>query len=73
MGLKFQTLLKYNSEARLLYTELLQIPLLPAEDIEDGFRELKQKAENLGLSRGFKDMFTYFLNYWLNVVRTINT
>lgn len=61
-------MLKDKADARLLYTELLQIPLLPAENIEDGFREIKGKAGALGLSHGFRDLFKYFENYWLNVV-----
>lgn len=68
MGLKFHKTLKFNQDALLLYTELQQIPLLPAKHIEGGFRAIKQKAELLGLKYAFGDMFTYFENYWLNVV-----
>lgn len=50
MGLKFHRLLKNSFDARLLYTELLQIPLLPVENIEDGFCAIKGRAQTLGKS-----------------------
>lgn len=68
MGIHFHRLLKNDQNALLIYKALQQIPLLPAENIVDGYYSIKNKAETDGLSRGFKQMFTYFESYWLTVV-----
>lgn len=45
---------------------MLNIPLLPADSIVDGYRIIKRTARKLKLNNEFKALFQYFEDYWLN-------
>lgn len=61
-------LLKTDKNAYEIYRQLLSIPLLPSEYIEDGYHAVKHKARFDGLFEKFKALFEYYEEQWLKVV-----
>lgn len=63
-------LLKNSPNARKLKSMLLNIPLLPAEMIEEGFDCSKKFAELKKLNQSFARLFSYFETQWMTKVST---
>lgn len=62
------SLLKENRVARIIRKKLMSIPLLPANQIENGSKWIQKFARKKGLSDRFSKLFKYFGSYWLNQV-----
>lgn len=54
--------------ARRIYRKMLRLPLLPAENILEGYESIKADARSNRLSVAFRQIFKYFEEYWLNLV-----
>lgn len=59
---------KENPFAQTIYRMLLNLPLLPPESIEAGYKSIVEMAQNKNLLEGFKHIFLYFQNFWLRIV-----
>lgn len=54
--------------AKMIRKMLMCIPLLPTDDIDEGYRGIKKFAKKHRLSKRFAPLFNYFERYWLNQV-----
>lgn len=63
--------LKHNKTARTVKNMLTNLPLLPSEDVIDGYQIVKRFAERKRMSQRFAGVFRYFEGYWVQQVRTI--
>lgn len=63
--------LKTNRNARKLKKMLGNIPLLPENQIVEGYSSIKDIAHKKKLSKSFGDLFSYFERYWLKQVRLV--
>lgn len=61
-------LVKDNPSAISIHRQMLSIPLLPAESIEEGYQIVKQNASDLNLEDGFEIFFEYYESFWLKLV-----
>lgn len=61
-------LLAENDDAMEIYRQLLSLPLLPAEMIEEGYISIKKLAREKRLFKEFRDFFTYFEGFWMQLV-----
>lgn len=61
-------LLAENDDAMEIYRQLLSLPLLPAEMIEEGYVSIKRLAREKRLFKEFRDFFTYFEGFWMQLV-----
>lgn len=59
-------LLKENDNAKAIKKQLAALPLLPANQIEEGFTVIKKLATKKKLSKRFERLFSYVGRYWLN-------
>lgn len=57
-----------NPNARMLLSELMSLPLLPAHQFEQGYGQIIQLAGELGLSKNFKKLFKYYESFWIKQV-----
>lgn len=69
LQLGYHDLITTNSQAKFIQKAMMSIPLLPANDIENGYLYIKEKADENKLSSEFQKMFDYFDSYWLVEVR----
>lgn len=69
LRLNLYEIIKKEPEGKILYKMMLNLPLLPPEEIAKGFNIIKRKAQNVKLSREFRPVFAYFENFWLELVR----
>lgn len=60
--------LQKNVNARTLKTMLVNIPLLPANRIHEGYASIEKFARQKKLDGRFAAVFSYFKNYWLKQV-----
>lgn len=65
LKLGLHSLLKSNDDAKIIKKELMSIPLLPIESIEEGYLLVRNKARQCGLFEKFENLFSYYENYWL--------
>lgn len=63
LGLK--RFIKRNERAKAIRKALMSIPLLPAENIDEGFDSIVKYAKKWRLYSRFSRLFGYFRNYWL--------
>lgn len=68
MSHNLRGLIKENDKAIFIHRQMLSIPLLPSESIEDGYNIVKQNAVDYNLQKGFEPIFEYFEKYWLKLV-----
>lgn len=66
--LGMNSLLKKNANARKIKRMIANIPLLPAEQIHDGYENIKKFAAQKRLYKRFAKLFAYFQRYWLKQV-----
>lgn len=66
--LGLQKLIKGNEIAKSTYKKMLNLPLLPPEDIPKAFEAIKKGAKKQKLGKQFTEFFKYFENYWMKVV-----
>lgn len=66
--LGMSSFLKENRVARIIQKKLMSLPLLPANQIENGYKTIQKFARKRGLSGRFSKLFKYFGSYWLNQV-----
>lgn len=64
-GRKFFVELKSNAEAYKIYRKILDLPLLPAKNIAEGFSIIHKEITEKRLDGFFKHIFAYFKSYWL--------
>lgn len=62
-------LLRKNSEAKRIQKALMSLPLLPADQIVNGYQCIKKLARREKLFHHFSSLFKYFERYWLVQVR----
>lgn len=58
-------LLKENKNATKLKRMLMNLPLLPAQMFERGYKFIKSQANSWKLSNSFKKFFKYFEAQWI--------
>lgn len=66
--LGIRPLLSRSSEAKKYYRQIMDLPLLPASDIENGFSYIERSIKKNGLYADFQELLKYFRNYWLKQV-----
>lgn len=54
-----------NKKGKIIRKMLMNIPLLSADHIEDGYRAVIDFAKKKRLFKRFAPLFKYFENYWL--------
>lgn len=62
-------LIKSNADAKAIQSSLMNLPLLPANRIIEGYNSAKEFAKKKKLLKKFQALFTYFEGYWLQLVR----
>lgn len=60
--------LKRKSNARVVKRMLSNIPLLPSDQIAEGFKSIMSFAKEKKLMEDFDALFSYFQSYWLKQV-----
>lgn len=55
----------YNSEAKFFKNKLMNLPLLPPNEIVQAFNLIKRNIQESQLAETFKNLLVYFENYWL--------
>lgn len=63
-------LFRKNRTATIIKDMLTNLPLLPENQILEGYRCIKCFARKKQLSESFKSIFAYFERYWLHQVKT---
>lgn len=71
-GRNFFVNLKKNQDAYDLYKKLLDLPLLPAMDIPEGFTIIRNQIAEKNLDVWFKDIYAYFKSYWIPKVNFLS-
>lgn len=66
--LGMRKLIRNNFNARTIQKQILNLPLLPHDCIEEGYNIIKNFAKELKLSKKFQNFFKYFQDYWLKKV-----
>lgn len=64
-GRSFFADLRKIPDAHKIYRKLLDLPLLPADRIREGFLIIQSEIEEKGLEKWFKHMYAYFNSYWI--------
>lgn len=62
-------LLRKDPEAKRIQKALMSLPLLPADQIINGYKCIKTFARREKLFQRFSSLFKYFEGYWLKQVR----
>lgn len=65
LRLGMDSLFKKSSTARLIYHQLMSLPLLPPDEILRGHDYVIKKAKSEGLYEQFRALFKYFSSQWL--------
>lgn len=68
MGLR--SLINHNRIAKLLYKEIMSLPLLPSAKLVNGYVHIKKIARDNGLLQPFAEFFHYYQSFWLLEVRS---
>lgn len=71
LKLGLHSILKSSSDARLIKYQLMSLPLLPAQNFEEGYLHVKNTAIEYNLTEDLKPIFLYYENYWLDQVHKI--
>lgn len=71
-GRQFFFDLKADKAAYKIYTKLLDLPLLPAKNIPEGFSIIQKEISDKMLDKWFKHIYAYFKRYWLPKVNHIS-
>lgn len=66
--LRLYRLIAENQNARAIYRKLLSWPLLPQNNMEEGYEVILAKANRNRLMKTFKKLFKYFEEFWLKQV-----
>lgn len=64
-----QRLFNNNSNARIVKDMLTNTPLLPSDQLLEGFKTIQDYAKRKNLDDKFTDIFKYFSRQWLSEVR----
>lgn len=64
-GHNFFGRLKANQDAYIVYKKLMDLPLLPAKDIPEGFTIIRNEIVEKDLGVWFHHIYSYFKTYWL--------
>lgn len=64
-------MLKSHQDARMLKKQLMSLPLLPADQIIEGYKAIKKMAKQCKMLKKLKSLFIYFENYWLKQVGSL--
>lgn len=67
--LNMAKLLRNNANAKRVQKALMSLPLLPVEQIIEGYECIKKMARRKKLVKSFTYLFKYFESYWLKQVR----
>lgn len=65
LRLGLRPLINSNRHAKLVFKELLSLPLLPAVNFVQGYMHIKKIAQSYGLLKYFRHFFVYFESFWL--------
>lgn len=68
---KLYELIKENPIVKFIYRSLLNLPLLPPEDILNGYNIIKLEAKNSAFYEQLKPVLDYFESFWLALVSTL--
>lgn len=68
-SLQLLRIIAESKKARQIYRKMLSLPLLPKEQIRNGYLLIKQEARQNNVFTLFKSFFDYFDSFWLNLVR----
>lgn len=60
-----RSLVFYNPEARFSHRKLLNLPLLPPNEIVRAFDSIKRAIQQGPFAEKFKKLLAYFESYWL--------
>lgn len=63
---------KREKNARAIRSKLMCLPLLPPNQIEEGYNAIQSFARQKGLLRRCEKLFSYFSDYWLKQVIIVN-
>lgn len=69
LQLGLRPLINSNRHAKLVFKELMSLPLLPAANIVQGYLHIKRIAQSYKLLKEFRGFFTYFESFWLVEVK----
>lgn len=58
-------LLSSCSEAKVILKEIMSLPLLPAENLLQGYHYIQKLTEEYDIYRSFETFFSYFESFWL--------
>lgn len=64
-GRNFFANLKEDKSAYKIYKKLLDLPLLPAKNIPEGFSIIQKEISEKKLDKWFKHIYAYFRRYWI--------
>lgn len=59
-------LLMRNKTAKIIQRELMSLPLLPADNLQEGFDCIVEFSRKKKLFEQFSSLFVYIQSYWLN-------
>lgn len=65
-GLKM--MMRTNSNARMIKSEILSLPLLPQKYFNIGYNHIKNQVTEFGLQAEFESFFEDYFEYWLHEV-----
>lgn len=68
LQLGLHSLVNSNPEARLIYNQILSLPLLPPEQFYEGYKFIKDKAKQFEFYQQLEPFFEYYESYWINQV-----
>lgn len=64
-GRNFFPSLKEDKTAYNIYKKILDLPLLPAEKIPEGFKIIKKEIAEKNLHKWLEHIYVYFETYWI--------
>lgn len=71
-GRNFFCSLKEDKAAYNIYKKILDLPLLPAEKISEGFAIIQKEISEKNLYKWFKHIYVYFKSYWIPKVNYLS-
>ena len=63
--LGLHSILKSDPRAKVIYEELMNLPLLPAENFSEGYSFIKKSSRDYGVFKELESLFDYYESYWL--------
>lgn len=64
-ALGMNTLFTQRPNAKMIIKMLMSLPLLPPENFQEGYNQIKNLSHELELSDKFDQFFHYFESYWI--------